>query len=53
MYAWLHFLQEEKFNGTRKIKKEYHESDGVRMPSREIVVSLGCITYLHLWYLII
>lgn len=31
--------KEEKFNGTRKIKKEYHESDGVRLPLRETVVA--------------
>ncbi|MCI07313.1 homeobox leucine zipper protein, partial [Trifolium medium] len=28
-------VKEEKFNGGRKIKKQYHESDGVRMPSKE------------------
>ncbi|KAK2395060.1 homeobox-DDT domain protein RLT1 [Trifolium repens] len=30
---------EEKFNGGRKIKKQYHESDGVRMPSKETMVA--------------
>ncbi|CAJ2639511.1 unnamed protein product [Trifolium pratense] len=30
---------EQKFNGGRKIKKQYHESDGVRMPLKETMVA--------------
>ncbi|KAK2387519.1 homeobox-DDT domain protein RLT1 [Trifolium repens] len=37
---------EEKFNGGRKIKKQYHESDGVRMPSKETMVAKRAKVYL-------
>jgi len=43
MLVWLHLLQEEKFNGNRKLKKQYHDPDGIRVLSNEKMVSFSCI----------
>ena len=37
-------LQEEKFDGDRKIKKQYRDPDEVRVLTNEMTVSFSCIT---------
>jgi len=46
-------LQEEKFDGDRKVKKQYRDPDEVRALTNEMMVSFSCINFLHLSFLVI